>query len=228
MIKKRIVIALDGPAGAGKGTVGRAVAKQLNLAYLDTGAIYRALGLLTLRAEIENPESEPARVAALAHAMPFSFKPASENDRFSAFLGTEEVTQTLRQENVGAMASRVAALPDARRALLDFQRRYATPNSALLDGRDVGTVVFPDADLKVFLTASLEERARRRALELQQRGEPVNFSQIMARMAERDTRDAERAHAPLKAADDAVTVDATLLTAEEAVRQVVSWVIPLM
>ncbi|MBF0215095.1 MAG: (d)CMP kinase, partial [Magnetococcales bacterium] len=164
----RLVVAVDGPAGAGKGAVCRAAATRLNLAYLETGALYRAVGLIAWREGV----SEAAQLAAIAARMPFAYR-ALEGGRYGAFLGEEEVTLALRDEAVGQAASRAAAVPEVRQALLGFQRRYGAGADLILDGRDVGTVVWPDADLKIFLTASLEERARRRALELQARGEAV-------------------------------------------------------
>lgn len=214
----RKVIALDGPAGAGKGTVCRAVAAHFELAYLDTGSIYRAMGLLSLRREERDEEA----LAALAAGMDFEFRFQAGGPR--AFLDGEDVSEALREEAVGSRASEVAAMPKVREALLAFQRGYGGERDAILDGRDVGTVVWPDASLKIFLTASLEERAKRRALELQERGEPVNYSQVQALMAERDARDSGRAHAPLAHADDALLVDTTGKTAEEVINQVVQLV----
>lgn len=212
----RRVIAVDGPAGAGKGTVCRAAAAHFGLAYLDTGSIYRAVGLLALRRGIE----DPAALAQAAGGMDFNFRP-DEKGVYRAWLDGEEVSADLRREEVGQAASRVSALPGVRQALMAFQRRYGAPGDAILDGRDVGTVVFPDADLKLYLDASLEERARRRAEELQAKGELVNFNKIMADMAERDARDAERAHAPMKPASDAVVVDTTTLSLVESIQRVI-------
>ncbi|MBF0294032.1 MAG: (d)CMP kinase [Magnetococcales bacterium] len=203
----RRVVAVDGPAGAGKGAVCRAAAARFGLAYLETGALYRAVGLLSLRAGIGDPDA----LAAAAGEMPFAFRPVQDGE-YAAFLGDEEVTLALRAEEVGQAASRVAALPGVRRALLGFQRRYGAGRDAILDGRDVGSVVWPDADLKIFLTASLEARAKRRALELQARGETVILHDLIARMQERDQRDAERDHAPMCAAPGAILVDTSSLT----------------
>jgi cytidylate kinase len=211
----RIVVAVDGPAGAGKGAVCRAVASQLQLAYLETGAIYRALGLLTLREGVQ----EETAIVARAASMPFSYR-ATGTGQFAAFLAEEEVTTALRDESIGQAASRIAAIPAVRQALLDFQRRYGSPHHVILDGRDVGTIVWPDADLKIFLTASLQERAARRVRELQETGKNANFTEIYAAMAERDQRDAGRSAAPLKPAEDAVLVDTTTLTLAESVDRV--------
>ncbi len=218
----RVVIAVDGPAGAGKGAVCRALAGHYELAYLDTGSIYRAVALLSLR--LDTLDSE--KLAEAAGGMDYTFRDLGAG-QFGAFLDGEDVTAELRQEATGARASQVAALLEVRQALLGFQRAYGDGKSVVLDGRDVGSVVFPEADLKLFLTASLEERARRRALELQQKGEAVSVQQICARMAERDARDSGRSHAPLLAAADAVEVDTTHLTLEESIERVIRLAAPL-
>ncbi|WP_130471616.1 (d)CMP kinase [Candidatus Magnetaquicoccus inordinatus] len=212
---ERIVIAVDGPAGAGKGAVCRAVASRLQLAYLETGAIYRALGLLALREELQDADALVAR----ATTMPFTYR-ALGAGVFGAFLAEEEVTTALRAEEIGQSASRIAAIPAVRQALLAFQRRYGGSQHVILDGRDVGTIVWPDADLKIFLTASLEERAERRVRELQGAGKNANFTEIYAAMAERDQRDAGRTTAPLKPAEDALLVDTTHLTLAESIAHV--------
>lgn len=203
----RLVVAVDGPAGAGKGAVCRAAARCFGLRYLETGALYRAVGLLALQQTIKIP----AALAEAAAVMPFAFRQRADGE-YGAFLGEEEVTLALRAEEVGQAASKVAALPGVRKALLGFQRRYGEGDALILDGRDVGSVVWPDADLKIFLTASLEERAKRRSLELQARGEAVNLTELIANMAERDNRDAGRTHAPMEPALGAIVVDTTALT----------------
>ncbi|MBF0271177.1 MAG: (d)CMP kinase [Magnetococcales bacterium] len=220
---ERVVVAVDGPAGAGKGAVCRAAAFHFGLAYLETGALYRAVGLISARGGL----SDPAELARAAAAMPFAYRPLGEG-RHGAFLGEEDVSLALRDEAVGQAASRVAALPEVRQALLGFQRRYGAGLNLILDGRDVGSVVWPDADLKIFLTASLEERARRRALELQARGEAVNLAELIASMAERDARDAGRAHAPMEPAFGAVVVDTTAMTMEESCAAVIARIAPVL
>ncbi|MBF0455639.1 MAG: (d)CMP kinase [Magnetococcales bacterium] len=211
----RYVVAVDGPAGAGKGAVCRAVAQRYGFSYLDTGSIYRAVALLSLN----NPLSDQEALGCLAAQMPFEFR-AVEGAGFRAFLGGEDVTVALREERVGLRASQVAAVPQVRQALLTFQRRYGGSQNIILDGRDTGSVVWPDADLKIFLTASLDERAKRRALELQQKGETVSFHKIRERIAQRDEQDSSRAHAPLAPAPDARRVDTTLLTLEQSIDRV--------
>nr|CRH07414.1 Cytidylate kinase (CK) (Cytidine monophosphate kinase) (CMP kinase) [Candidatus Magnetococcus massalia] len=219
----RIRIAVDGPAGAGKGTVCRSIAQRFGLAYLDTGSIYRAVALHALQQELFDAEALGAWVAD----MDFRFE-LSDEGRVSAHLEGHEVTQTLREERVGEAASRVAAMPEVREALLTFQRQYGAPHHVILDGRDVGTVVMPDAELKIFLTASLEARSERRTLELQEKGESVSLPEIRSRIAERDRRDQSRTHAPLSAAHDAITVDTTLLSQTESIETVARLVAPLV
>ncbi|MEO5378474.1 MAG: (d)CMP kinase [Magnetococcus sp. DMHC-6] len=221
--KKRLIVAVDGPAGSGKGTVCRAVASRLGFEYLDTGAIYRAVALSALRQSITDPDA----LIKMIQKLNFKFQSVAPM-RYHAFLNDEDVTDTLREERVGQMASQVATIESVREALLEFQRRYGGDHSVILDGRDVGTVVFPEADLKIFMTASLEERAKRRALELQQAGKTVNFLEIQDRMQERDERDAERQCAPLRPAPDAKMVDTTRLTPEECTHQVIQFITMLI
>ncbi|MEO5354142.1 MAG: (d)CMP kinase [Magnetococcus sp. XQGC-1] len=212
----RLVVAVDGPAGAGKGAVCRAAAVRCGLAYLETGAIYRALGKLALQEGLTDSDDLARRAAE----MPFAYR-AVGGGLFRAFLGEEDVTDALRGEAIGQAASKVAAIPAVRSALLAFQRYYGHGRHLILDGRDVGTVVWPDADLKIYLTASLEERANRRLRELRGLGKNVVFEDIYADMKERDARDAGRADAPLRAAADAVQVDTTRLTLAESIDHVV-------
>ena len=232
----RLVITVDGPAGAGKGSVCRALADRLPLAYLETGALYRALGLLALREEGGFPSE--SMLAHWAASMPFTFRVVAPHGageprsfeggggKWHAFLADERVTDLLREENVGQAASRVAAMPSVRQALMAFQRRYGGGDDLILDGRDVGTVVWPDADVKIYLTASLAERAKRRALELQRSGANGSFPRVLAGMMARDERDRRRSHAPLVSAPDAIQVDTTGLTLVQAVQAVASHLPP--
>ncbi len=219
----RLVVAVDGPAGAGKGAVCRQAAQRFGLTYLETGALYRAVGLLSLQRNLVEPEA----LAEAAAVMPFAYRWVS-GEQYGAFLGDDEVTLALRDEAVGQAASKVAALPGVRQALLGFQRRYGGGDNLILDGRDVGSVVWPDADLKLFLTASLEERAKRRALELQLRKEAVNLDELIERMAERDHRDAGRSHAPMMASFGAIVVDTTTLTLAQSQEMVNNLIAPLV
>ncbi|WP_114376908.1 (d)CMP kinase [Elioraea thermophila] len=192
------VIAVDGPAAAGKGTLARRLAAALDLPHLDTGLLYRAVGRRVLDAG--GDPADPAVAAREAEAL-------APQD-----LGRAD----LRAPEVDRAASLVAAVPAVRRALLAFQRRFAEPRGAVLDGRDIGTVVFPDADLKLFVSASDEERARRRWLELKGRGVEVPFETVLADLRARDARDASRDVAPLRPAADAIVLDTTDLDADAA------------
>lgn len=200
-----LVIAVDGPAAAGKGTLARRLAAALDLAHLDSGALYRAVGLAVLRAG-GDPADEAAAVAAAA---------SLDTGRLS--------DPALRAPETGDAASRVAAFPSVRAALLDFQRRFARNpppgrRGAAIDGRDIGTVVVPDAPVKIFVTASPDERARRRFAELQAAGADVIYPAVLSELEARDGRDSSRAVAPLKPADDAAILDTSTLDAEAAFR----------
>jgi cytidylate kinase len=206
------VLAVDGPGGAGKGTLCRAVAERLGWHLLDSGALYRLVAAAAERAGIEL--TEEAGLAALARDLPVRF----EGER--VWLGEEDVSEEIRSEACGNRASQVAALPGVRTALVGLQREFRRLPGLVADGRDMGTVIFPDAELKVFLTASAEERARRRYNQLKDKGFDVNVAALSAEVAARDRRDAERAVAPLRPATDAVVVDSTALDIDAVVERV--------
>ncbi len=192
------IIAIDGPAAAGKGTLARRLAATLGLPYLDTGLLYRAVGRRVL--DTGGDPRDPAAAAAAARAL----------------VPTDLDRGDLRGPEADAASSAVAAIPGVRAALLDFQRGFATRGGAVLDGRDIGTVIFPDAPAKLFVTASPAERARRRWLELRGKGVAISLDDVAAEMQARDERDAARAAAPLRPADDAVVLDTTEMDAETA------------
>jgi CMP/dCMP kinase len=206
------VLAVDGPGGAGKGTLCRWVADRLGWRLLDSGALYR---LVALAAEDAGTalDDEPG-LATLARSLPAGF--SGEH----VLLGGRDVSQEIRSESCGDRASRVAAWPAVRTALVGLQRGFKRPPGLVADGRDMGTVIFPDADLKVFLTASAEERAMRRYKQLKEKGFDVNLRDLSAEVAARDRRDAERAVAPLRPAPDAFVLDSTQLSIEEVVEAV--------
>jgi len=214
------VLTIDGPSGAGKGAVSANVADRLGWHVLDSGAVYRAVALAALDAGV-NAEDQTGLVA-LCDDLPLAFRPG--HDGIDVLLAGESADERLRSEPVSRMASRVAAQPAVRRALLDLQRAFRRPPGLVADGRDMGSVVFPDAPLKVFLNASVEERARRRYKQLKQKGENVKFSRLFHDLEERDRRDRERSVSPTLPADDAVVVDSTGLTLEAVIDRVIGLV----
>lgn len=208
------VVAVDGPAGAGKSTVCREVARRCGLTYLDTGALYRAIGYTALQRGID-PLDDHA-MEALCQGLDIEVATAADGTTRVVVDG-EDVTTHLRTPEVSLSASRVSARPPVRARLLDLQRRAAARGGVIVDGRDIGTVVLPDADLKIFLTASPEERARRRHQELAAKGDPATYEATLADVIARDAADSGRAIAPLKAAADAVTVDTSDTPFEQVV-----------
>lgn len=206
------VITIDGPSGSGKGTIASLLAERLGWHFLDSGALYRVLGLAAVRQGVGLDRA--ASLAELARALAVEFV----DDR--VLLAGEDVSLVIRSEQAAAAASQVAALPTVREALLGWQRRFSRPPGLVADGRDMGTVVFPDAALKVFLTASAEERARRRYNQLKEKGLDVNFDNLLAEIEERDERDRSRAVAPLRAADGALEMDTTTLSIAEVLGRV--------
>jgi cytidylate kinase len=208
------VIAVDGPAASGKGTVAAGVAGALGFHYLDSGSLYRLVALQALWTAVAL--TDQTSLAELARGLPVAF------DEGSILLAGEDVTDAIRAENVSAAASQVAILPDVREALFDRQRAFLRPPGLVADGRDMGTVVFPDARVKVFVTARPEERARRRYKQLIAKGISVTMESLLRDIRERDARDAGRATAPLKPAADAVLLDTTDLTIEAAIGRVLA------
>jgi cytidylate kinase len=202
-----MVIAIDGPAGAGKSTVARALAKRLGLTYLDSGAMYRSAGLAALRAGLDLDDEDG--LAELANGLDIGFS----GDR--VLLGGEDVTEAIRAPEVSVVASRVSVHPAVRKAMVGRQRALIATGDHVVEGRDIGTVVAPDADLKLYLTADGDERARRRAAET---GE--SFDRVRSEQAARDARDSGREHGALRVADDAVELDTTGLTVDEAVERI--------
>ncbi|BDF94233.1 MULTISPECIES: (d)CMP kinase [Pseudoalteromonas] len=216
------VITVDGPSGSGKGTVCRLLADKLGWDVLDSGAIYRVLALAALHHQIALDNEEA--LVPLAANLDVQFLVDSHTNTGKVILEGEDVSTTIRNENVGAAASKVAALPRVREALLRRQRAFRTENGLIADGRDMGTVVFPDAPLKIYLTASAQERARRRFVELNERGLDVTLSGLLEDIQARDDRDMNRAVAPLVPADDAIELDTSELNAQQVFDKVMTLV----
>lgn len=206
-------IAIDGPAGAGKSTIARKVAAELSIIYVDTGAMYRAIGAYAIRKGVDTKNA--SAVAALLPEISLELTYSEEQGQ-RIFLNGEDVSSEIRLPEMGMAASNVSAIPEVRAFLLEQQRGMAKRQSVIMDGRDIGTVVLPDARVKVYLTASAEERARRRCLELEQRGTPEPFEKVLKEIEERDWNDSHRAVAPLRQAEDAVLLDTTELNFEES------------
>lgn len=211
------VITIDGPTASGKGTIGKKLAKTLGWNFLDSGAIYRVLALTALNRGIEAKEHET--IVSLAYDLDINFVPGDSDKIISSGV---DVTMAIRQEGCGVFASQIAGLPKVREALLDCQRRFRALPGLVADGRDMGTLVFPDAIIKIFLTASVKERARRRYLQLQDKAISANLHDVELDLVERDARDEGRLVAPLKPAPDAVIIDATNLTVDEIIERIIS------
>ena len=199
------IIAIDGPSGAGKSTISKLLAERLGYMYIDTGAMYRTAALLALEAGI--PLTDGQRVARLCKDLEFSFR--VDGDLVHVLCDGRDVTEAIRTHDMGMHASDVSKNPEVREALVALQRALGRKHDAILEGRDIGTVVFPDADVKFFLDASLEERARRRYKELREKGETVSLEEVKETMRKRDINDSQRDIAPLRPAEDAIRVDTT-------------------
>ncbi|MDZ7341727.1 MAG: (d)CMP kinase [candidate division KSB1 bacterium] len=211
--EKIAVIAIDGPAGSGKSTTARLVAKKLGFIYLDTGAMYRAVTLKALRRNLDL--SEETQVVHLLQDTRVEF--VNVSGRWQVLLDDENVTRKIRSLRVSRWVSTVAAMPAVRQWLVALQRRFGQRGRIVADGRDIGTVVFPDAQLKIFLTASLEERAKRRLKDFARSGETIDLQQVIAELKARDEKDSSRAASPLKKAPDAIELDTTHLSIEQQV-----------
>jgi CMP/dCMP kinase len=213
------VLTIDGPSGSGKGTISRAVAQRLGWHYLDSGAIYRAVGLAAAWEGLDLSDGES--IAACAARTQIRFITDGEGEPH-VIVNDKDATRSLRTESAGAAASAIAAHPPVRAALVDLQLRFRTKPGLVADGRDMGTVIFPDAPYKVFLTASAAERAKRRYKQLKDKGVSVNLESLLHEIAARDERDAGRAVAPLKPAPDAVILDSTGVPITEVIERVLA------
>ncbi|SCH25636.1 Cytidylate kinase [uncultured Ruminococcus sp.] len=209
-------IAIDGPAGAGKSTIARRVAKELSFIYVDTGAMYRAMALYLLRKEVNKDDTE--QIGNICQDAEISIE--YQNGEQIVLLNDENVNSYLRTEEVGNMASVSSAVPRVREKLLSLQRKLAKDMSVVMDGRDIGTTILPDADVKIYLTASSLTRAKRRYLELQEKGTVCNLDEIQKDIEERDQRDMNREISPLRQAEDAILVDSSDLTIQQVVDRI--------
>ncbi|MBE6973570.1 MAG: (d)CMP kinase [Ruminococcaceae bacterium] len=216
---KQISIAIDGPSGAGKSTLARKAAATLGYLYVDTGAIYRTVALSAVRRGID-----PADAAGLVPTLSeLDIRLEYGQDGLQhMYLNGEDVSQAIRVHEISQHASTVSAIPEVRAFLLDLQQDLARKNNVIMDGRDIGTVVLPDADVKIFLTASPESRAQRRHLELQQRGQDADFDTVLRDIIKRDEQDTNRPIAPLRQAEDAVLVDTTHLDLEQSLQAILA------
>ncbi len=215
-----MIIAIDGPAGAGKSTIAKLIAKQLGLVYIDTGAMYRAVGLKAKRNNIACSEQE--KIEEMLKNTEVELK--NENGATAVYLDGENVSTEIRLPEISRMASDISAVPVVRYAMVEMQRSMANKTDTILDGRDIGTFVLPNADVKIFLTASVEERAERRYKELVARGENVKREDVRSDIEKRDYNDSHRALAPLKKADDATEVDTTGMTIDQVCEKIISLV----
>lgn len=213
-MKKVINVAIDGPSGAGKSTIAKIAASTLGYIYIDTGALYRTVGLnaLRLNADFENPESI---ISTLTEDLKIELRYIDDEQRM--FLNGEDVSTKIRTPEASMAASAVSAVPAVREYLFDLQKQLARDNNCIMDGRDIGTVVLPDADVKIFLTASPEARARRRYLELIEKGIDTKYEEVLEDMIKRDYNDSHRAIAPLKQADDAILIDTSEINLQQSI-----------
>ena len=218
-MSEHISVAIDGPSGAGKSSVARAAARSFGFLYVDTGAIYRTVGLAVCRRGIDSHDGE--RIAALLPALHIELR-YGDDDIQHMYLDGEDVTSAIRTPEISMYASDVSAFPAVRAYLMDTQRSLARTNDVIMDGRDIGTVVLPDARVKIFLTASPEVRAKRRYDELIAKGADVDFKKVLEELIERDYNDSHREIAPLKPAQDSVTVNTDDLSLEQSINLVVS------
>ena len=218
---KMISIAIDGPSGAGKSTMARKVAAELNYLYVDTGAIYRSVSLYAYRTGVDKTDSE--KIVSLLPEIHIDMQYQADGIQHMILNG-EDVTSELRTPEMSMYASGVSAQPCVRAFLLDMQRQLARTHNVIMDGRDIGTVVLPHADVKIFLTADAEVRAKRRYDELQQKGDKTPYAQILAETKQRDKQDSERAAAPLRQAADAVVLDTSGYTLEQSVEAILALV----
>lgn len=218
MAEKKNIITIDGPSGAGKSTISKLLAARLHYTYLDTGAMYRVVGLQVERAGVDlHTENGREKLAHLLDTLDLKLAPGEAGGETRAFLAGEDVSHAIRTPEMAMIASRVSAEPEVRQKLTEMQRAIGNNGAIVAEGRDMGTVVFPGAQCKFFLDATPEERARRRQLQLLEKGQKVEFKEILAQTRKRDRDDSSRALAPLKPADDAIVIDSSEMNIDEVV-----------
>lgn len=218
MAHNGFAIAIDGPAAAGKSTIAKAIAQELGFLYVDTGALYRTIGYYASGKIDDNTDA--AKVSSLLPHINLELKYVEGTQRI--YLNGKDVSDDIRSPEMSMAASNVSAIPAVRKFLLELQRKLARENNVVMDGRDIGTVILPDAQLKFFLTASPEERTLRRMREYEMKGQKVDFDKLLAETKQRDYNDSHRAVAPLKQADDAVLIDSTHLTLEQVIDKMIA------
>lgn len=217
---KKMIIAIDGPASSGKSTTARILAQKLDYAYLDTGAMYRACALCSLQQAI--PISDVHAISQMMDTIDITIRPVGSENRI--YLGDEDVTEAVREEHISRLASDISALAVVRTKMVDLQRKIGNQGGVVIDGRDIGTVVFPNADLKFFMIADAEVRAQRRWQELQAKGLSPMYEEVLSELLERDKNDSSRAIAPLRAAEDAIQIDTTTLDVDAQVTLLMSFI----
>ena len=210
---KNYIVAIDGPAGAGKSSLSKMLAEKLEISYIDTGAMYRASAIYALESGVD-PTVNSDKLRKLLETIEIDFK--YENNRQKIYLNEVDVSVEIREPNISSYASAISAIPFVRDKLVEMQRKLAAGKSVLMDGRDIGTNVFPNADIKIYLTAATETRAKRRHLELQEKKDKSTYEQVLDEMIKRDENDKSRDYAPLKQAEDAILVDTTSYTLQES------------
>lgn len=225
MVEKQNIITIDGPSGAGKSTISKLLAARLYYTYLDTGAMYRVVGLLVERTGLDlQAANSRKKLVQLLDSLDLKLAPGQENQETRAFLNGEDVSETIRTPEMAMVASRVSAEPEVRRKLSDMQRVMGSKGAIVAEGRDMGTVVFPQAKHKFFLDASPEERARRRQKQLLEKGQKVDYAGLLEQIKKRDRDDSSRSLAPLKPAADAVVIDSSRMSIDEVVSYMVQTV----
>jgi cytidylate kinase len=218
MLEKKNIITIDGPSGAGKSTISKLLAAKLHYTYLDTGAMYRVVGLQVERSGLDlEAENSREKLAQLLDTLDLKLAPGEEGQETRAFLGGEDVSDAIRTPEMAMVASRVSAEPEVRKKLTEMQRALGSQGNIVAEGRDMGTVVFPEARYKFFLDATPEERALRRRKQLLEKGQIVAYEEILSQIRKRDQDDSSRSLAPLKPADDAVVIDSSAMSIDEVV-----------